>query len=149
MPRAQFAHRVVISVPPAAVWAALQEPGTWAHVGPVREVWDAEFEDDVLIGYRWSAQAGPRAIEGRAVTRQARAPELMVIDLEAGEVRGMITAELEPEAGGTAIAVQISLETAGLLASLFWGPLTAVLESGFPQQVSDLARTIEAGAPGG
>lgn len=145
MPRAQYDHRVILAVPPAGVWEALQEPETWANIGPVHEVWDAHFEDGVLCGYRWSARAGPRTIEGTAVTRQARAPDLMVIDLDAGEVKGMITTELEPEAGGTAMEVQVSLEAGGLLASLFWGPLTAVIESGLPQQVEDLAKAIDSG----
>jgi len=148
MPTAQFDHRIILSVPPPEVWVALQEPDTWAGLGPVQKVWDAAFEEDRLCGFKWSVEAGPRTIEGTATTRQSMPNELMVLDVDAGDFTGLVTTELEPEAGGTGVNVIISLEASGMLSSLFWGPITKVIGSGLPEQVEGLAAKIE-GDPAG
>ena len=144
MPNAQFDHRVLIPVTPANVWAALQEARTWADLGPVDKVWDATHEEGVLSSYRWSAQAGPRRVAGTARTRQAVKPHLMVMELDAGEFNGLLTTELEPEAGATALSVVLSMEANGFLSVMFFGVIKDTIGKGLPVQVEAFAEKLAA-----
>ena len=102
-------------------------------------MWDAAHEDGVLRSYRWTAQAGPRRVEGTARTRQAVEPHLMVMQLDAGEFNGLLTTELEPEAGATALSVVLSMEAIGILSSMFFGVIRDTIGKGLPVQVEAFA----------
>lgn len=125
------------------VWQALQEPETWAGLGPITAVWDAEMSDDGhLAGFSWSAD-GPRKIEGTATTLQALAPELMVMSLDATEIVGTLTTELQPDGRGTMLTVVLSVEAKGMLATLFFGVISEALGRGLPGQVDGFAAGLD------
>ncbi len=140
---AQFDHTVAMRSSRRRVWGALQDPDTWAALGPITAVWGAEFADDGhLAGFRWSAD-GPRKIEGSAATLQALEPELMVMSLDASEVVGTLTTELQPNGQGTMLTVVLSVEAKGMLATLFFSVISEALGRGLPGQVEGFAATFD------
>ncbi len=145
MPKAQFDHRVAIAAPPPAVWHQMQQPDTWAGLGPIERVWDPEWEDGTLCSYRWEAQVGPRAVEGVATTRQALPQELMVVDLRAGNFSGLLTTELSLGADDeTVVHVVLAIETADVMLSLVFPIISDAIRKGLPDQVESLAERIAA-----
>ncbi len=144
MPKAQFDHRVAIAAPPPAVWHQMQQPDTWAGLGPIERIWDPAWEDGILCSYRWEVQAGPRTVQGVATTRQALSEELMVIDLRAGNFSGLLTTELAlGENDHTTAHVVLAIETADMLLTVVFGIIENAIRSALPGQVEKLARGIE------
>lgn len=148
MPRAQFTHHVQLPISPPEAWELLQEPDTWASLGPVERVWDPRHEDGILCRYHWQAQAGPRVITGEAKTRQAVEPELMVVDLDAGEVTGLVTVELAKNGKGTNLGVFLTMETTSLLMSVVFPLMSDVIGREFPGQVDAFAERVRADTSG-
>ncbi len=143
MPSAVFAHTIRIATPIEDVWAALQDPATWEQLGPVQEVWDPVHDPEgVLLGYRWSTRIGGREYRGSARTVDHRPPTCFVIDLEAGEMAGTITAELASDGEITDVAVSLEVHSRGMMSTLLFPAIHAAIASGFPQQVEDLAGRI-------
>ncbi len=144
MPSETFAHQVHIDAPPADVWARLQVPDTWTGLGPVQKVWDPEWRaDGVLAAYRFAASAGPQQIEGQATTREAEAPERLVIGIEAKSFSGELRAALRPNATGTLADIELDIGTSDLLMSLVFGLVAGAIRREFPSQVEGLADQIE------
>jgi hypothetical protein len=134
----------MVDVDPGAIWEALQQAQTWAGIGPIEEVWDAEHAaDGSLSFYRWSADAAGRRWEGTATTTEAARPEYMTMALETAEMRGTITVGVEDE-GPSAVTVTLEAATTGLMASLFWGVISGAIERGLPRQVESFATRLGA-----
>ncbi|HHC08889.1 MAG TPA: SRPBCC family protein [Actinobacteria bacterium] len=145
MPSASFHHRVRLPVPPATVWRALQEPTTWEHVGPVERVWDPEFDGDVLVAYRWSTTVGGKVFDGRARTIEHREPDRFVVDLDGGEMGGVVTVDLTGDGAETTIDVGLEVRAQGLVSTLAFPAIRGAIASGFPDQVEELAERIAGG----
>ncbi len=143
MPTATFRHSVRSPADVDQIWAALQDPRTWEHVGPVEKVWDPEFDDDgTLVGYRWSTSIGSKEYEGHAHTIEHRRGECFRIDLDGGEMGGILAAELDPGPDGTDIDVTLEIRTQGMMSSLLFPAIRGAIASGFPEQVESLTRRI-------
>ena len=147
MPSATFSHTVEVDADTEAVWTALQETEIWSSLGPVQEVWDPSYgENGTLLGYRWATSIGGKRYEGSARTIEHERPERFVLDLDGGEMGGVIATNLsETSGGGTAIAVDLELRSQGMLSSLFFPAIRDVVGKGFEGQVDDLAGKITDG----
>jgi carbon monoxide dehydrogenase subunit G len=145
MPSATFEHEVKISKPQNTIWDALQEPDTWTRIGPVQEVWDPQLNDDgVLIGYQWATSIGGKRYEGTATTVEYAVPSRYVLDLDGGEMGGLISTDIGDESDqGTDVCVNIELRSQGMMSSLFFPAIKKAVGSGFPGQVEDLAEYLE------
>jgi len=150
MPTSRVRHTATAAAPPGRVWAALQEAGTWAGIGPIDEVWDATHDDGgMLAGFRWSADAAGRRWEGTATTAEARSGERITLALRSSEVRGTLTAALEGDGtGATRVDVSLDVEPAGLLAGMFWGVVSGAIRRGLPGHVEEFAARFSAAEPG-
>ncbi len=147
MPSETFAHQVHIDASPAEVWARLQVPETWTGLGPVQKVWDPEWRDDgVLAAYKFAAAAGPQHFQGQATTREADAPQRLVIGIEAKSFGGELRAALRPNATGTLADIELEIGTSDFLMSLVFGVVAGTIRREFPSQVEGLADQIEAQA---
>ncbi len=144
MPIAQFDHQAAVDAPRHRLWEALQHPETYEGIGPVDRVWDAVHREEILTGYRWSADVGLRRIEGSATTKEAIAPERMVLELDAGEVTGVLTLDLAEQSATTALTVGLTMEANGVLSTLFFGAIRDAIARGLPAQVDALAAKLAA-----
>lgn len=141
-----FSHEITIPVQRDRVWAELQDADTWRSLAGVHDIFEVEHDEHGnLAGYRWTAAAGPRHIEGSALVVRRHRPDLMVLKVDAGEVTGSIDARLR-EAGedSTTLHVEVQLEAHGILASLFFGLVSDVIARGLPDQLEEFgARLVE------
>ncbi len=126
---------------PAAVWASLHEPDTWLGIGPVERVWDPTLDQSGhLTGFRWGTTAGPRKIEGTARADGIEPLTRYELALDAGELKGSLTAALvDPGNGTTGLTVTLEVRSTGGLASLFFPLISEVLGNGLPHQVDAFA----------
>ncbi|HKZ28122.1 MAG TPA: SRPBCC family protein [Acidimicrobiia bacterium] len=141
----RFTHTVHVNAPPERAWTILQEPETWGGIAGVQRVFDASHHPDgTLRSYRFLAQAGMKPYEGSARTVQADAPVLMVVTVDAAEIEGTITTELQPSnPHGTDMTVSLGIRARGILASLFLPIVSQAIGSGFSRQIDEIARRIE------
>lgn len=143
MPSATFTETVTIDADPANVWDRLQEPDTWASLGPVQKVWDPIFADGVLTGFTWSTDIGGKVYEGTGEALSHQRPDSYELMLDTSEMSGTITATLSPaNPGGTEAVVAIELRSKGLLSSMFFPAIKNAIGSGFPGQVIDMGARL-------
>jgi hypothetical protein len=141
MPSASFSHRAHVNAPRSVVWARLQEPDAWAEIGPIDKVWgDVHDAAGLLRSFEWSTRAAGREVNGKAVTSQAEADRLMVVDLSTSEVVGAVEVTLSDGA----IEVVMSLRPVGLLASVFFGSVASAVGGGLAGHVDDFAAHFSA-----
>jgi carbon monoxide dehydrogenase subunit G len=141
----RFTHTVHLSTPPERAWAVLQEPETWGGIAGVQRVFDARHHPDgTLRSYRFLAEAGMKPYEGSANTIEADAPALMVVTVDAAEIEGTITTELQSSnPHGTDMTVSLRIRPRGILATMFFPIVSKAIGSGFPRQIDEIARRIE------
>lgn len=141
----RFTHTVHVNAPPERAWAELQEPETWGGIAGVERVYDASYNPDgTLRGYRFLAQAGMKPYEGSARTIEADPPVLMVVTVDAAEIEGTITTELQPSnPHGTEMTVSLRIRARGILAVMFFPLVSKAIGSGFARQIDEIARRIE------
>ncbi len=139
MPSATFTETVAIDATPDDVWDRLQKPSIWQSVGPVQKVWDPTIANGVLLSFKWSTDIGGKVYEGVGTALEHDRPDRYVIDLDAGEMAGKISADLsESNPGGTSATVSIELRSKGMLSSMFFPAIKRAVGSGFPDQVADM-----------
>ena len=141
----RFTHTVHLGTSPESAWAILQEPETWGAIGGVQRVFDAQYHPDgTLRSYRFLAEAGMKPYEGSAETVEADAPVLMVVTVDAAEIEGTITTELQPSnPHGTDMTVSLGIRPRGILAVMFFPIVSKAIGSGFARQIDEIARRIE------
>ena len=144
MPSASFTHDVILSQPADEIWQRLQDAETWANIGPVDEVWDAEHDDDgSLRRYRWSTTVGLRSYRGTATTKHMDVPTLMSLALDGGELAGTLTTRLSQNGAGTAMEVTLEITSKGALSTLFFPLVSEVVGRGLPEQVERFAESFD------
>ncbi len=147
MAQATFSHTVNVAVSPQQAWDALQDHETWAHIGPVSNVSNpTNRPDGVLESFDWTADLGGKEYNGRAWTTGYDMLERYDLTMDNAEIAGDIVATVEPLDGSCDVTIQITFRTKGLLSAMFFPAIKAALASGFPQQVEDLAKVVEANA---
>jgi carbon monoxide dehydrogenase subunit G len=141
----RFTHTVHVDALPERAWAVLQEPETWGGIGGVERVYDASHHPDgTLRGYRFLAEAGLKPYEGSAHTIEADAPVLMVVAVDAAEIEGTITTELQPSnPHGTDMTVSLKIRARGILSGMFLPIVSRAIGSGFSRQIEEIARHME------
>jgi hypothetical protein len=143
MPSATFTENVEIDATPEEVWDRLQAPNIWESVGPVQKVWDPTIENGVLRTFKWSTDIGGKVYEGVGTALEYDRPDRYVLDLDAGEMAGKVTAALSAgNPGGTQAEVSIELRSKGMLSSLFFPAIKNAVGSGFPEQVADMGAQL-------
>jgi carbon monoxide dehydrogenase subunit G len=144
MPSAIHRHSAPAGQPIDAVWARLQEAGTWAGIGPVEEVWDPVHEGGRLRSYRWRTTVGPTRYDGTATVVRSEPPHRMELSLDGGEVTGTLTTELSTNGDRhTTITVSLKIVSRGMLSSMFFPVVSDAVRRGLPEQVDRFARSLE------
>ena len=136
MPSASYTHEETTRRPLADVWLRLQDVETWSNIGPVEHVWDpVHDETGHLVSYRWSASVGPTTYRGHAKVVEADPEKLMVLDLDGGEIDGVLTTRLSQNGDGSHIGVTLSIVSKGTLSTLFFPIVSEAVGRGLPEQV--------------
>lgn len=145
MPSATFTESVAIGASPTSVWDRLQDPSTWASVGPVQRVWAPVIEDGMLTDFKWSTDIGGKTYDGTGTAIEHDRPTHYRLILDTSEMAGTITVDLSngnPE--GTVANVSMELRSKGMLSSMFFPAIKNAIGSGFPDQVVDMGRRLGA-----
>lgn len=147
MSRQTFSHSAVTSASPAEVWRALDLPETWEGIGGVNRVFDPEIDGEGrLRGFRFETLAAGSRYRGEATPRARQERRLMSWNIESPEVRGVITVESAQAEDGTEISVELTVESLGVLSTVFFPVVAGAIGNGLPGAVEDFARNLEAAA---
>ena len=135
MPSDTFSCTITVNATTESINAALQLPETWKGIGPIDTVWESTHQSGSLTGFKWSARAAGNSWEGTAKRAADGAQGAMTFDLDSSEIAGSITVSLESDGDATALTVELSARSKGLLAGMFWGVVADALRRGLPTQV--------------
>jgi hypothetical protein len=143
MPSATFTHSVTTPASIDQSWAALQDPDTWANIGPVASVSDPVYADDrTLTAFAWVADIGGKKYDGEAETTAYVIPKNFELTLDTSEIAGDVVATLASVDEGCEITVEITFRTKGMLSAMFFPAIKSALSSGYPQQIEDLVASV-------
>jgi len=143
MPEATFTHSVSTRASIAEAWRALQNPETWANIGPVASVSDPVYKDDgTLTSFLWVANIGGKAYDGTAETTSYDKPIRFELTMDTSEIAGDVVATVKDTGASCTVTVSITFRTKGILSAMFFPAIKQALASGFPKQIEDLVTTI-------
>lgn len=142
MPETAFRHQVIAPVPPAAVWARLQDPATWATVAGVDATSHHAHDGESLEGFRFTTSIGGARYEGNARVTEARTGEAMTLSIRSNELTGDIRIGLKPTDPGTELDVDMRMRPAGILGAMVFPIVTSAVSNGFEESVERLAATM-------
>ncbi|MFZ0012866.1 MAG: SRPBCC family protein [Acidimicrobiia bacterium] len=143
MPSSTFAATATAAVPVGEVWAALDEPDTWASIGGVDRVFEPTIDaGGRLQGFKFESVAGGRRYVGTATPRERDEGRLMAWDIVNSEVRGVTRVELASGGASTAITVTLEVESASMMSGLFFPVIAGVIGNGLPEAVAEFAATF-------
>ena len=143
MPSATFSHTVSVDASPDRAWAALQDPSTWSKIGPVSDVSNPTFhEDGTLERFDWVADVGGKKYDGTAVGGDYVLNQSFTMTLDTSEIAGDVVATIAEANPSTDVTVEITFRTKGMLSAMFFPAIRKALESGYPQQIEDIASSI-------
>ena len=145
MPSATFTHSVSTPASIEQSWGALQDPDTWANIGPVASVSEPIYADDgTLTKFAWVADIGGKKYDGAAETTSYTIPNNFELTLDTSEIAGDVVATLESVDEGCEVTVEITFRTKGMLSAMFFPAIKSALASGNPQQIEDLVAGVSA-----
>ena len=144
MPSTSTSHTVTVAEPAISIWNTLQDADTWANIGPVERVWDpVHDESGHLASYQWSATVAGQEYVGSATTRASEPGSIMQLELDGGEVAGVLTTELAESApSSTDVTVTLEVSSRGTLSAMFFPLIANAINQGFPHQVEEFAARI-------
>jgi hypothetical protein len=144
MAQATFSHTVNVAVSNQQAWDALQDHKTWGNIGPVSGVSNPMNQrDGVLKSFDWVADVGAKAYKGKAWVTDYIMLSRYNLTMDNSEIAGDVVSTITPLEDSCDVTIQITFRTKGMLSAMFFPAIKAALASGFPQQVEDLAVTIE------
>ena len=145
MAQATFSHTVAVTVSNQEAWDALQNPQTWAGIGPISSVSNPVTQSDgVLKSFDWVAMVGSKAYDGKAWVTGYDLMSRYELTMDSSEIAGDVIATITPSDDGCDVTIEITFRTKGMLSAMFFPAIKSALASGFPQQIEDLAVAVEA-----
>ncbi len=140
VPSQIFTHEARTSAPIEEVWSALDRPETWEAIGGVDRVFDPQRDEQgKLSGFSFDTVAAGKKYVGTATPHERVEGRRMAWRIENTEVRGITTVQLEPADAGTSIAVELRVQSAGLLSSMFFPVIAGAIGNGLPKAVDGFA----------
>lgn len=144
MAQATFSHTVNVAVSNQVAWDALQNHETWGNIGPVSGVSNPVNQSDgVLSSFDWVANVGSKAYDGKAWVTDYDLISNYQLTMDSSEIAGDVVATITPVGDTCDVTIEITFRTKGMLSAMFFPAIKSALASGFPQQVEDLAASIE------
>ncbi len=99
-------------------------------------------DDGTLAGFDWVADIGGKRYDGSAEGGDYVLNERFTMTLDTSEIAGDVLATLTEGNPSTGITVEITFRTKGMLSAMFFPAIRKALESGYPQQIEDLASAV-------
>lgn len=144
VPSQTFSHEARTSAPIEEVWSALDRPGTWEAIGGVDRVFDPTVDDQGrLQGFSFETVAAGKRYIGTATPHERAEGQRMAWRIDNSEVRGVTTVALRPVEGGTSITVELQVQSAGFLSSMFFPVIAGAIGNGLPRAVDGFAASLD------
>jgi carbon monoxide dehydrogenase subunit G len=143
VPSQTFTHQARTNASVDEVWEALDQPRTWEAIGGVDRIVDPRIDEKGrLMGFSFETIAAGRRYVGEATPHERVEGETMAWAIRNQEIRGVTKVDLESGEGGTAITVTLQVESAGLLASMFFPVIATAIGHGLPRSVDTFAASL-------
>jgi carbon monoxide dehydrogenase subunit G len=143
VPSQTFTHQARTNASVDEVWEALDQPRTWEAIGGVDRIVDPRIDEKGrLMGFSFETIAAGRRYVGEATPHERVEGETMAWAIRNQEIRGVTRVDLESGEGGTAITVTLQVESAGLLASMFFPVIATAIGHGLPRSVDTFAASL-------
>ena len=140
MPRETFSHTAIASAPIDDVWAALEHAQTWESIGGIDKVVDPIVNSEgQLMSFSFDSMVAGKPYRGKATSAGREEGRLMAWNIENSEITGVITVTLSDDRPNTAIATTLTVESKGLLASMFFSVIAKAIGNGLPRSVEEFA----------
>ncbi len=144
VPAQTFSATASTRARPPTIWKRLQAPETWNAVQGVDEVFDPQFDDGKLVGFKFHSTAAGRKYIGTATPGPREREKSLQWEIATSELKGWIRVELEPDGTATTIHVTMHVESVSFMASLGFPLITGAIASGFQETADQFARDLDA-----
>lgn len=92
-----------------------------------------------LRGFSFDTVAAGKKYVGKATPHERVEGEKMAWRIENSEVKGVTAVSLRPEDRGTSIIVELQVQSAGLMSSMFFPVIAGAIGNGLPKAVEAFA----------
>ena len=143
MPSETFVHTATFGAPLTEAWVVLQQPETWASIGGVDSVTNAEHDSEGnLVAYRFSASVAGKRYPGHSTVELSRPPAHMVVKIDTSELLGSIGVRLGDSELGGWVEVDLTVRSRSLLSGMMFPLIAASIGSGFGDRVDAFAARL-------
>ena len=144
MPGQSFKYAAVSPATVTEVWARFDEPTTWEAIPGVDRVIEPRVDPSGrLQGFSFESDVGGRRYVGEATPAGREEGRRIAWDIDSSEIKGKVTVGLAPEeTKGTRVEVQLEVEGAGMLGSLFFPVIAGAIGKGFPATVEEFVARL-------
>lgn len=143
MPRETFTHTATAAAGRDQVWTTLQKPKTWEGIAGVENVSEPVVAaDGSLHGFSFESVIGGRTHKGQAKPSSREEQRLIAWDIETSDIAGSVSVKLDDQGTGTKIDVSLTVESRGILSSVFFGVISTTIGDGFPTTVENFAESL-------
>lgn len=144
MPTQTFTQTASTFASPKEVWIALQKPQTWEAIPGVDRVFDPVIDSvGALRGFSFESVAAGKTYLGQATPADRVEGESMTWNIKTSEVNGVLSVEIAPSETGSDLTVTLSVESLGILSSMFFPVIAGSIGSGFPEAVKGFAASLD------
>lgn len=140
MPSETFSHTTVAFASIDDVWTALDRPQTWESIGGIDRVVDPVIDSQGrLQRFSFDSMVAGKPYRGEATPAGREERQLMAWNIVNSEVAGVISVQLSDSDANTTIKVDLTVESRGLLASMFFAVVSKTIGDGLPRSVDEFA----------
>lgn len=140
VPSKSFKHTAVAAAPIDDVWAALDQPETWESIGGIDRVVDSNIDSNGrLRGFSFDTVVAGVPYRGSATPAGRDEGRLIGWNIENSEIAGTITVTLSDTGSNTEIDVNLTVESKGMLAAMFFSAVSKAVGTGLPGSVDAFA----------
>ncbi len=144
MPTETFTQTASTLATPEEVWIALQEPQTWEAIPGVDRVLDPVIDSvGALRGFSFESVAAGKTYLGQATPADRVEGESMTWNIETSEINGLLSVQIAPSEAGSDLTVTLSVESLGMLSTMFFPVIAGSIGSGFPKAVKGFVAGLD------
>jgi carbon monoxide dehydrogenase subunit G len=136
VPQESYSHETTTAATPSEVWSALDRPSTWEGIPGVDRVLDPVVDDQgKLRGFRFESVVAGKRYTGRATPSVRTQGTAMGWAITTPELKGTVTVRVTTNDAMTRVAIDLEVESVGMLASVFFPAIAASIRNGYVETV--------------